>query len=324
MQIMVTGATGFLGGHVVEFLRQQNIDVIALGRNTHKGEQLKAEKVTFHVIELTDYQSFSERFERVDSIIHCAALSSDWGTKQAFIQANVVATENILRLAKKLKVKSFVHVSSTSVYFNYQHRLNINEASPLAKQFANYYAESKYLAEQRVLAYAKQGLNACIIRPRGIIGEGDPSILPKLLGLIKNQRIPIINHGETLTDLTYVKNVAYALYLAANKKQHSGEIYNISNHEPKTTAALYGDLFKAMRLDVTLRAIPYGLANQYAKLCECSAKLGLCTRPKLTRYSLGLLAYSQTLTINKAQQQLGYKPLVSLEEGFERYAKWAS
>lgn len=157
-RILVTGASGFLGGALVRKLHSGARDVVATGRNI---EKLRALGLPDHSILCLDLAKPSmaaaceAHLKGVTTIVHCAGLSSPWGTQADFHRANVTATENVVALAKRLGGIHLVFVSTPSVYFQFKDQFDVGEGTSLPKP-VNAYASTKALAETRVapVAYA--------------------------------------------------------------------------------------------------------------------------------------------------------------------------
>lgn len=172
--VLVTGATGGLGRVLVDQLAQSGHDVIATGRNATIGADLAG--CHFIAADLA-----SDPLERlvagVDTVYHLAALSSPWGHYAAFERANITATERLLSAAAAQRCRAFIYASTPSIYTDTRHQIGITEGTPLPTQFANYYAATKYAAEQTVLGH--QGSMATVaLRPRAIVSPFDTALLP--------------------------------------------------------------------------------------------------------------------------------------------------
>jgi len=363
MKILVTGGTGMLGSAILRLYHQQH-DLHFIGRNEKIVKQLTDKyPVTGHVVDLSDQQALSSILQSVfgenngikvasdtkvasdikvtshadnksghfDAIIHCAAFSSAWGTYDAFYQANVVATENLLTLAKQHRIGTFVHISTTSVYFDFTDRWLISEQDPVAKTFCSDYTQTKYLAEQAVLANSHgQGLNTVILRPRGIYGPNDRALVPRLLAAVNGNRLLIPSAKNPVLDLTYVDNIADAALLACVKATslESGHIFNISNDQPMPINDVLRQLLSALskgeqQRPIKLTPLPYALLAPVIALNEKICRyLPHQPEPKITIYSAGLLNFHQTLNIDKAKQCLDYQANVSITEGIKRYVDW--
>jgi nucleoside-diphosphate-sugar epimerase len=146
MNVLVTGATGFLGKQLALKLRSQSHQVIGLGRDRFIGQQLEADNIKFLAIDLRDREAIIEACKGQDYIFHCGALSSPWGKYQDFYDTNVLGTRNIIQGCQTHHVKRLIYVSTASVYFDFVDRLNIPEQTVLPTP-VNAYAQSKQLAE---------------------------------------------------------------------------------------------------------------------------------------------------------------------------------
>ncbi|SFF40779.1 NAD dependent epimerase/dehydratase family protein [Paenibacillus algorifonticola] len=324
MNILVTGATGFLGKNAVNRLLKEGHSVTAVGRNRAEGERLGEAGAAFLQLDLASSR-MREAIARHDAVFHCGALSSPWGKYRDFYASNVIGTRNVIQGCLEHGVQRLVHVSTPSIYFDYRHRFNIAEHEPLPKSAVNHYAATKLLAEQEVdRAFREQGLRVVTIRPRALFGPGDTAIFPRLLRANDKRFIPMFGSGQPLVDITYVDNVTEALMRCLYADPIVlGQKYNITNGEPIQLWEAMTRLFELLNKPMRTKKIAYPAAYTAASLLELGAKLpGLAKEPLLTRYTVGILAFSQTLSIEKAQRELGYRPLVSVEEGLRRFAAW--
>lgn len=323
-KVLVTGGTGFLGKQLAFKLQALGYDVSVLGRNRFIGNQLSARGLQFLPVDLTNKEAIIAACKGQDYVFHCGALSSPWGKYQNFYNANVLGTRNIIRGCQTYGIQRLIHVSTPSVYFDFSHRLNISENDHLPSKLANHYAETKLLAEAEVNQAHQQGLPVITIRPRGIFGPGDTTILPRLIKANNQTGIPLIDEGKAYIDMTYVDNVVDALLLCQNAPSHLlGRIFNITNGEPMYLADLLEMLMKKLDYPVKLKPISYQTASWVAATMEfLSNTLFLSREPLLTRYTVGLLAFSQTLDITAAKVELGYQPKIGIEEGLDMFVKW--
>lgn len=318
---LVTGATGGLGRHLVPKLVAAGYRVRANGRNAQTGTTIAGPQVEFVAGDLGEPGLADRLMRNVDVVFHCAALSAPWGKRASFIAANVTATQELVDAAKSHTCKRFVHVSSPSVTFRFADQLAITEDAPLPRQFANDYAATKAASERIVLACANS-LKAIVLRPRGLFGEYDTVLVPRLLHIARGGRMPVFNGGSAIVDVTYAGNVADVLILCDAPGAPPG-VYNITNDEPVSVRDLLTRVFKALGRDVRLIPAPYRLLHTVAGSLEWGARTFAITRePPILRYSLGLMRYSQTLDIAKARTRLSYSPAVTIDEGLARFARW--
>ncbi|MDX8430562.1 MAG: NAD(P)-dependent oxidoreductase [Candidatus Algichlamydia australiensis] len=322
MRVAVTGATGFLGQQIVAKLLKKKCDVIALGRNKKIGSNLGEMGARFVKADLNSWKEMACAFDGCSAVIHSAALSSPWGSKRAFYEANVLGTRNVLRAIEFSNVQRIVHISTPSVYFDYTDRLQISEDEQLPRKMVNQYARSKLEAEKIVMKAFEQGLETIIIRPRALFGPGDTTLFPRLIKANNLIGIPITNPKPILTDLTYVENAADAALLCLNASRIClGKAYNITDGEPTSLEELLKGLFSSLNVFFRKRRVPYSLAFGLALFSEGIGTL-IGKEPSLTRYGIGVLSRSMTLDISRAKMELGYHPQVRTQEGIARFICW--
>ncbi|WP_194764010.1 NAD-dependent epimerase/dehydratase family protein [Microbacterium sp. UFMG61] len=318
-RVLVTGASGFLGGYVVPELRRHGYEVFAAGRNATALARVADER---HRV-VGDLASLSSQELPVDAVIHCAALSTPWGSWKEFHGANVAGTRHVVEFARRNRVRRLVHVSSPSVYAANRDRLDIRESEVDRTNRLNGYIRSKNAAEDLLLDArdAQEIEELVILRPRGLIGAGDPSLVPRLLDVHTRVGVPLFGGGENLIDVTAVENVASALRLAITRGDAAGGVYNISNGDPRRFRDLLTTLLTLLGEQPRFRPLNRRVAWALASTLEavCSVIPGR-PEPPLTRYTLSTIAYSQTLDISRAREDLGYRPEVSLDDALSAVA----
>jgi nucleoside-diphosphate-sugar epimerase len=323
MKILVTGGTGFLGRKLVERLNscEKSHQITVLGRNIEVGKQLEAEGVRFLAGDIRDADTVLAACKRQEYVFHCAALSSAWGKYRDFYNINVVGTKNLIRGCEIYEIERLINVSTSSLYSKYSPTLNMTEAS-VASPIKNAYAMTKFMAETLINKVYHRGLSVITIRPSAIFGLHQHTILSRLIGASK-KGIPLINDGKALIDMTYVDNVVDALLLCQTAPSClSGRIFNISNNQPIPLIDLLKILSNKLGYELKLIPIPYVVADKLTQALEFASKTVLFSRkPILTRYELGIIAFSQTLDITPAIEELNYQPRISIEEGLNIYCQ---
>lgn len=317
--ILVSGASGSLGLALCAMLRSKGYSVVGLGRSsTHKG-MLESMGVRYIQADITQPPATLFTGQAFQVIVHCAALSAPWGPYDAFFKANVLGTRRMLQVASH-HGSAFVHISTPSVYFDASNRLDICEDLPLPTRFASHYTSTKALAESLVHKATATGLRTVILRPRGLFGPHDTGIVPRVLRLARRGFFPVPEGGTTLVDITYVENVAHAICLCLeHMPEVQGECLNITNAQSLSVRDLLQRLFAHMQMKVRLVDVPLSVLKAAALVGEAASRLSFYSfEPPITRYTLGLLAYSQTLNIDKARTLLGYEPIYSIEQGLEQ------
>jgi nucleoside-diphosphate-sugar epimerase len=318
MKIVVTGATGGLGRSLTEYLLGKGVEVVALGRNEKIGLELSGLGAIFLAGDITDTDYLANSFAGADLIIHSAGVAAPWGIWEQFYQANVLGTKAVLEAMLKTKISRLIYLSTPSVYFSGKPILKVREDSTLPSP-QTFYARSKIMADELVMnAVNSRGISAVLLRPRSIIGKHDTAILPRILRMMEKGIFPLPNGGEAVVDLTSVENVIQVIWLCINSKQYfRGEIFNITNDEPMKVSDLTRLIADTFNYKVKFIPVPLKLLLVVADLSEFYALKISHREPKLTRYALQSLGVTQTLSIEKAQNHLGYKPTISLKESFE-------
>lgn len=317
MDVLVTGGTGFLGQHLASMLLERGHHVRLMGRNMTAAKTLLARGAVPVVADLRERDAVVAACEGIEVVFHAGALSAPWGRRADFFKINVGGTEAVLAGCLKHEVRRVVYVSSPSVVFDGGDQQLLREDALYPRRFASVYSLTKKLGEDRVRSASQQGLETVIARPKAIFGPGDTSLLPRLIDAARRGRLPQIGDGRNLVDLTYVENVAHALVLAAESAQAANKTYTITNDEHVPLWEVIRLVLQRLHLSTNLRKVPLPVALSAASLMEVTATV-TGREPLLTRYSAAILARTQTYDISAAKHDLGYKPLVSIDDGIER------
>lgn len=328
MKVLVTGATSGLGRNAVEYLRSRDISVRATGRNAAMGKLLQKMGAEFVHADLTELVSSQAKvmLADIDTLWHCSSFTSPWGTQQLFDLANVRATRRLGEWAVAWGVRNFIHISSPSLYFDYQHRRDIDEDFR-PRRCANEFARSKAAAEEVIalLAQANPQTRFTILRPQSLFGPHDKVFIPRLAQMMHHYGSVLLPRGgEARVDMTYYENAVHAMWLASQPAcdgLSSGRAYNIANGESRTLRSIVQKLIDELNIPCRIRSVPYTMLDMVARSMERfgdkSAK-----EPAFTHYGVSKLNFDFTLDITRAREELGYTPIVTLDEGIERTAYW--
>lgn len=317
MRVLITGATGFLGGALARHLHREGVRVLAVGRSAAGLKALTEQGIASLSVDLSEPSSVARLTLAgpVRAVVHAAALSAPFGPWSAFEAANIRATAHVMAAARALGVARFVQISSPSVAFAPRDQIGLSEAAPLPRP-VNHYAASKRAAEE--LLRAAPDLHPIILRPRGIYGAGDVALLPRLLTVAARRPLPLLRGGQAAIDLTHVGDVVGAIKAAlAAPATAEGGIYNISGGEMLPVRAIVEAACARAGLTPRWRSVPYGLAMAAARLAEVAGQLR-GREPLITPYALALFAFRQSLDLTRARDALGWQPQISFEDGLER------
>jgi nucleoside-diphosphate-sugar epimerase len=323
MKILVTGASGFIGGRFARFALEQGLSVRVNGRRAAGVEHLSALGAEFIQGDLSEPALVQQLCRGVDAVVHCAGAVGVWGRYEHFYQANVSVTENVVDACLKQKVRRLVHLSSPSVYFDGQAHIGLREEQ-LPKRFSDHYGKTKFLAEQHVFAAQEFGLEVLALRPRFVTGAGDTSIFPRLINMQHKGRLSIIGNGLNKVDFTSVHNLNQALMSCLQAAGPAlGQVYNISNGAPVPLWDVINYVLRKLDLPPVTRHLPFGLAYAAAALNEGVCNL-LPGRPEPTLFRLGVavMAKDFSLDISRAREFLGYEPTVSLWRALDEFCAW--
>lgn len=323
MTLVVTGATGFLGGALVRDFRQQGLSLRASGRDAERAERLRREGVQLVLGELSRGQICRELCSGAEKVVHCAALSSPWGAPAAFEQCNVQASQRLFRAAQNAGVQRFVHISTPSLYMGWGDRLNVGEDEPLPPPM-NAYSESKRRAEEALLGLAQEGeTELVILRPRALYGPGDLAIFPRLIEALRARRLPQIGAGQNVVDLTHISDAVKAVNCALREPLvEQGRIYNVTSGQPVQLWPLIRSLCHQLELPPPRGRVSRRAAFLLGRSLEWTYRLLPGGRePPLTRYLVEVLSRSMTLDISRARRELRFAPQIHPEAGIRDFVE---
>ncbi len=324
MKVLVTGGGGFLGQAVCKQLAAAGHSVSALNRNRYPA--LDAIKVEQRTGDIANLDSVTAAAEGVDAIVHSAGKVGAWGRLEDYYETNVRGTDNVLAACELHKINKLVFTSSPSVVHNGTDLDGVDESAPYATHFSSAYAQTKALAEQRVLAANGPQLAVVALRPHFVWGPGDQHLLPRVLRQARSGRLRLIGDKSKKLDATFVDNAADAHALALEKlavgSAIAGKIYFIGQGEPVTHEALINSWLKADGFPAETRRLPLGLAQFAGTALEIIyGALRIQKEPPLTRFTVEQLSTSHWFNLDAARRDLGYAPRVSMAEGLARLSQ---
>ncbi len=324
---LITGATGMLGSHIAQKLRQSGQPVRVLVRpnsDTSFLDTLGVEKASGDV---TDPDSVRRAMKGVKAVYHSAARVGDWGPWDEFVAITIQGTKNMIDAAAGEGVQRFLHVSSISAYGHPNGKgLVLDESAPLGANLHkwSYYSRAKVEAERIVWTASKQGLPVTVIRPSWLYGERDRASMPRLICAIRNGKIKLLGDGQNRLNLTYAGNEAEGIILAANHPKAIGQAYNLCNDGAITQAEYFNKIAALLGCPPIRRKVPYSVAYNAGFVLEALGHLtGKKTPPLVTRYSAWLMGRVVFFASEKIRQELGYQPSVGYDEGIARSVRWA-
>ncbi|MEU6862298.1 NAD-dependent epimerase/dehydratase family protein [Streptomyces sp. NPDC046876] len=333
-QILITGATGFLGGHLVDGCLREGHRVRALVRPGSDTARLRAlPGVELATGDLTRPDSLVRAAEGCDAVVHSAARVVDHGSRAAFTAANVTGTLRLMAAARTAGAKRFVFVSSPSALMRVREgdRLGIDESTPYPSRWFNDYCATKAVAEQHVRAADAPGFTTCAVRPRGIWGPRDHAgFLPKLVAAMHAGRLPDLSGGKrVLVSLCHVDHAVDACLRAAvsaDPERIGGRAYFVADREATDLWPFLAEVAGLLGCPPPGRRIPLPVGRALAAAVEAAWRLrpDAPAGPPLSRYMLALLTRSTTYDIGAARRDLGYEPTRTRADGLRELARWVA
>lgn len=325
MKVLVTGAAGLLGEHLVNMLVEGGSEVRAMvlpGEDVAHLERLPRVEVVHG--DLTCSVALRRAVHGVQRIYHLAARTGVWGPEQSYWQVNVWGLAKLVRLAQQAGVQRIVHTSSITVY---GHRLRgiITEEHPFHAE-NNPYSRSK-IAGERLLArlVREQGAPVVIVRPGWIYGPGDRASFARFVALIAAGRGFLVGTGRNILPLVYVRDVARGLIRAGEAGEACiGQAYTLADDHRVSQAEYFNTIAEFLGVAPVTRTIPYWplyLAGRCAEL-SWRALAPRAGTPPLTTYGVTLLGGNQEFSIDKARRDLGYEPVYTIIQGVAQGVRW--
>jgi nucleoside-diphosphate-sugar epimerase len=323
---LITGATGFIGGHLARRLADDGYQVRCLVRSSSDTSLLDGLAAELAVGDITQPDSLAPACAGCRYVVHCAALVSDWGTGREITRVNVGGTRNVLAAAVGASAERFVHVSSTDVY-GYPEAAAVEEGHPPAG-FRNWYAHTKLGAEAEVRRVSRQhALDTVILRPATVYGPGSEDVVGEIARGIRGGHMVLIDRGRAVAGLCYVQNLADAVLLALGHDAAPGEAFNVTDGLAVTWRQFTDDLAGGLGCPPVRWSMPYPLAHALGFSIEQGYRVlrrstGLTTRPLLSRQAVQVLGKNQDFSNRKARELLGWAPRVGYQAGLDATVDW--
>jgi nucleoside-diphosphate-sugar epimerase len=321
-KVLITGATGFIGQHIVKANVAKGNRVRALVLPGDAGEAgLKAQGVEVISGDIRDYAAVRGAVGDVDIIFHCAAVVTDWAPKKLFWEVTVGGAGNICKAAVEAKVSRLVDISTCDV-FGTSEAVVMDESLPL-QYWGEPYADSKIDAEKVMRRYhEEQGLPLTMVYPLWVFGEGDQTFVPLLADAIVKKELIFWRKGAIVWP-TYIDNLVDLLMLISEDERAIGNGYLVHDGESTTLEEFCAGIAQALGVPPIKAYIPYWSAMAAARLMEFTWKLfRIQMRPLLTTYTITNLGSRFRFSIDKAERELGWKPRITYREGFRQTMAW--
>jgi nucleoside-diphosphate-sugar epimerase len=320
MNILVTGAGGFLGRNLATDLLSKGHKVWNFSRKNHS--QLQAMGIDTICGDLQNDADVSAAFKGMDAVFHVASRVGIWGDYNDYYQTNVAGTENVIKGCRANGIKKLIYTSTPSVVFDCGDLCNADETTPYSKKFHGHYAKTKAIAEQMVLHANDDKLSTVALRPHLIIGPDDPHLVPRLVNAAKLGRLKIVGSGKNLVDVTYIQNAVDAHVQAFEKLSPqsplAGQAYFIGQERPVVLWEFINEILSRHDLPPITRKVPERIAFNIGLFLECWYRFfRIKGEPPMTRFVALQFSRSHYFSHQKAKKDFGYEPKISIEQALD-------
>jgi nucleoside-diphosphate-sugar epimerase len=316
---LVTGATGFTGGHLARALAARGHMVRALVRDPSRARDLEAAGVQLVTGDIRDRTALDAAAAGVETVYHIAAVYRQAGiSKDTYRAVNAIAVGDLVEAAARAGVRRVVHCSTVGVHGNVEHP-PANEEAPLEP--GDIYQVTKLEGEEIARASGRRlGVEVTVARPTGIYGPGDRRLLRLFRGVARG-RFPMLGRGDIYYHLTYIDDLVEGFRLCGEHPAAANRTYILAGAEVRTLkelTALIAGVAGVPPPRLHLPVWPFWIAGA---MCEAvCVPMGL--EPPIYRRRVDFYTKSRAFDITRARREIGYDPRVSLRDGIARTLEW--
>ena len=314
MKVFITGGSGFVGQNLIPLLISKGYSVNALARSNKAADTLKQLGANVINGDLDNLPALKEGIAGCQSVFHLAASVDFWATSEQLWGLHVVAVQNLLQEAKGAGVKNFVYLSAASVIITGKPMSNADETF-VSNNLLDGYSQTKLEAEKMVLRANAPGFKTISIRPPLIWGKGDHHVLPSIIETIEKKKMQLIDGGLMRIATCHVRNVCEGL-IDGEKAEKGGEAYFITDGDPVVMKDFIGKYVATQGVTLPDKKVSLGMARTVAGVMEFVWNtFRLKGQPPLFKAMVNMLGVELTINDNKARRDIGYKNVVTVEQG---------
>jgi nucleoside-diphosphate-sugar epimerase len=319
VRVLVTGATGFTGGHLARGLVARGYQVRALVRQKIQANELGSSGIESTIGTLEDLSSVERAVKDVDVVYHIAAVYRQAGiSRSRYRTVNATAVGQLIEASASAGVGRVVHCSTVGVHGDIAHP-PANEDAPIRP--GDIYQQTKAEGERLArVAATRTGLPVTIARPSGIYGPGDRRLL-KLFRGVARRRFVVLGSGEIFYHLTYIDDLVEGLRLCGEVPAAANRTYILAGGEISTLNGLVALIAAEARVPEPtwhLPVWPFWLAGAF---CEAVC-VPMRVEPPIYRRRVDFFTKSRAFDISRARAEIGYAPRVGLREGIRKTLAW--
>ena len=321
MKVLITGATGLLGGHLIKELQQRGEEIRTLVLPVENADKLVEQGVEVVRGDVTDASTLTSAVQDVELVFHLAGMMGVWRPLADYRLVNVTGSENLYKAAQAAGVRRYVHTSSHTVY-GLGHGRFLTENDPLRPDPDPYSvtkAEGDRLMRRLML---NSKVETVILRPGTFFGPGDRLHFGRMAQKVKDGKGLILGRGNNALPFCYVTDVVQGFLLAAYHENAPGNVYNITNDHPLTQQEMFNAIADAVGSKRPTLHLPYLPIYYGSIVAEKVVARVTRTKPIVTQLGAMMFGSDNRHSIEKARRELGFEPKVSLLEGIKLAAEW--
>lgn len=318
MNVLVTGASGMLGGALADALAERG-DTVTLLQRRPSGRPYREV-----LADVGDQRAVAGAAAGQDAVVHLAAKVDVFGPRREYVDANVRGTANVLTACRDNGVARLVHVSSPAVAHAGSSLVGAGAGRADPERARGHYARTKAAAERIALGGGPGHPAVVAIRPHLVWGPGDTQLIGRVIERARAGRLFVIGTGAALIDTTYVTNAVDALVAALDHcPRLSGQALVVSNGEPRPVGELLAAICRAAGAPPPRGAVPTGLATAAGAVLDAAWTVPLLRRrgaPPLTRFLAEQLSTAHWFDQRHTRAALRWSPRVGIDAGLARLA----
>ena len=321
MKVLITGATGLLGSHLLKELQRRGERVRALVLPTEDAQPLIARGLEVVRGDITDAGTLPPAVRDIEVIFHLAGMMGVWRPLADYRLVNVTGSGNLYRAARDAGVRRFVHTSSHTVYGLGHGRFLTEKDAVRPDRYP--YSLSKTEGERLIRRLMLEShVETVILRPGTFFGPYDRLHFGRMAQKTKEGRALILGKGDNALPFCYVTDIVQGFLLAAYHKSAPGNIYNISNDRPLTQREIYNEIADAVGGKRPQFHLPYVPVHYGSIVAERVLARLTGIKPPVTELGALMFGSDNRHSIDKARRELGYEPQVDLRAGIQLAASW--
>jgi nucleoside-diphosphate-sugar epimerase len=326
VKVLVTGAAGFLGGHLVDMLVERGDEVRAMVRPVEDASHLRSlDGVEIVYGDLTDAESLKRAVQGVQRVYNVGAKTGPWGPEDVYRAVNVRGLADLIHAAMDAGVQRIVHTSSITVYGHHLRGI-VTEDHPYHAE-DNPYSRTKITGEKMIANLVKDsGAPVVIVRPGWIYGPRDNASFARFVSLVESGKFFLFGSGKNIVPIVYVRDVAQGLIKAGDAGDEViGQAYTLADDRRVTQEEYFNTIADALHVPHITRRVPFTLlyvAGRTAELVWQALGRRNAAPPPVTTYGITLAGGDQQFSIDKARRELGYEPEFDVKRGVAEGVRW--